>query len=171
MLRRQVRPGKAAGVSLPASAHLAAMAAPEPSCAALRLPPRWLLRAQPVFLPLMTPLAVLALLFSLRRRVRHSRTLRLLRHVARDVRAKVKQMVALYQIATKIPDVFQAAMPTSVTQLLSVRVVFSLDVAGLGLPLGCLGLGTFQNARGAACSGPRCRQTPPRASRCGPGSS
>ena len=91
-------------------------------------------------------LAVLALLSSLRRRVRHSRTLRLLRHVARDVRAKVKQMIAFYQIATKVPDVFQVTMPSSVTQLLSVLDVFSLDVAGLGLPLGCLGLGTFQNA-------------------------
>ena len=47
------------------------------------------------------------------------------------------------QIATRIPDVFMVPFPSSAQNLLSVFETFNLNIAGLSLPLSCIGLGKY----------------------------
>ena len=61
-----------------------------------------------------------------------------------NLRSKLKQLVTLYQIITKLETVFQVPMPAAVQTLLNTLSFTSLDVASIGLPMGCLSLGTFQ---------------------------
>ena len=55
-----------------------------------------------------------------------------------NVRAKIKQLIALYQILTRLGDTFLVPMPTAVAELLSALDFLSLDIASFGFPLGCL---------------------------------
>ena len=47
------------------------------------------------------------------------------------------------QIATRIPDVFMVPFPSSAQRLLSIFEVFNLNIAGMSLPLSCIGLGKY----------------------------
>ena len=99
--------------------------------------------------------------------VRLSRKLRrLLSHLS--LRAKMKQLLGFYQIATRVSDVYETPMPEvsprppqpygskpkpnpnpnkpgqAVARLLSVFDLLNINVGGVGLPLQCLGIGTYQ---------------------------
>ena len=72
-------------------------------------------------------------------------TLRLSRLDAHlHLRAKAKLLLSFFQVATRISDVYEVSMPMEVTLLLSVFEVFNVNIAGIGLPLQCLGLGSYQ---------------------------
>ena len=61
-----------------------------------------------------------------------------------SLRAKGKQLLSLYQVATRISGVFDVPMPASVANLLSVFELFNLNIGGIGLPLQCMSLGTYE---------------------------
>ena len=61
-----------------------------------------------------------------------------------SVRPKFKQMLGFYQIATRISSVYDVAMPDAVRRLLSVFELFNINIGGFGLPLQCVGLGTYE---------------------------
>ena len=48
---------------------------------------------------------------------------------------------ALYQLDTGVYDV---PMPSEVTKLLSIFELLNLNIAGIGVPLQCYGIGTFE---------------------------
>ena len=52
-----------------------------------------------------------------------------------SLQAKVKQTAALYQVLTKIQDVYEVTLPVAVAQTLSVFEVFSLNLDNFGIPL------------------------------------
>ena len=88
----------------------------------------------------------LALFVGCRTRVRESWLLGLLWSTACSVRTKLKAMVTLYQIATRIPTVFLVPFPAAVTALLDpLARIFSFNLRSFHLPLACLGLGSFEN--------------------------
>jgi hypothetical protein len=60
-----------------------------------------------------------------------------------SLRSKAKQLLGFYQIATRIGDVYKVPMPEAVVQLLSFFEVLNLNIGGIGLPLQCLGIGTY----------------------------
>ena len=60
------------------------------------------------------------------------------------LRAKLKQMLSFYQVATRISDVYVIPMPEAVERLLSVFELLNINIGGIGLPLQCLGLGTYE---------------------------
>ena len=62
-----------------------------------------------------------------------------------NLQAKVKQLISLYQICTRIPDVFIVPLPRAVASLLSELDMLSLNITSFGLPLACLRLGTFNS--------------------------
>ena len=64
---------------------------------------------------------------------------------ALNLRAKIKQLISLYQIAARIPDVFLVPMPQAVTSVLMKLDVFSLKIDSFGLPMGCFQLHSFEN--------------------------
>ena len=55
-----------------------------------------------------------------------------------------KQLLGFYQVATRVADVFGVPMPDAVAKLLSTFELFNINIAGLGLPLQCIGLGAFE---------------------------
>ena len=59
-------------------------------------------------------------------------------------RAKGKQMLSFYQVATQVSSVYEVPMPNSVAALLSIFEFFNLNIAGIGMPLQCVGLGTYE---------------------------
>jgi len=61
----------------------------------------------------------------------------------RSLRPKGKQLLGFYQIATRVTDVYEVRMPQAAAVLLQVFEVLTINVAGIGLPLQCLGLGTY----------------------------
>ena len=61
-----------------------------------------------------------------------------------SLRAKGKQLLSFYQVATRIADVYEVPMPSEVAQLLSVFEVLNVNVAGVGLPLQCLNLNKYE---------------------------
>ena len=65
-------------------------------------------------------------------------------HSQLSLRAKVKQLLGLYQIATQISAVYEVSMPEAMARLLSVLELFNFNLPRLGLPLQCLGLRTYQ---------------------------
>merc|ERR1740130_443836 len=74
---------------------------------------------------------------------------RLLRWMSRlsaqlALRPKGKQLLSFYQVATRVGDVYEVKMPSAVLELLSIFEVLNINVAGIGLPLQCFGLGTYQ---------------------------
>ena len=61
-----------------------------------------------------------------------------------NLRSKIKQLFTLYQIITRLEDVFLVPMPEAVQNLLDKLSVVTPDASALGLPMGCLNLGTFE---------------------------
>ena len=61
-----------------------------------------------------------------------------------SLRAKGKQLLGFYQVATRVASVYDVPMPESVEQLLSVFELLSINIGGIGLPMQCLSLGTYQ---------------------------
>ena len=62
-----------------------------------------------------------------------------------NMRAKFKQLIALWQILTRLGETFVVPMPAAVASLYASLDFVSLDIASFGFPLGCLSLGTFAN--------------------------
>ena len=60
-----------------------------------------------------------------------------------SLRPKGKQLLGFYQIATRVSDVYEVPMPQAVAALLQIFEVLNINVAGVGLPLQCLSLGTY----------------------------
>ena len=60
-----------------------------------------------------------------------------------SLRAKVKQCLGFYQVATRVPDVFKVPFPKQAQSVLSIFEVFNVNIAGLSLPLSCMGLGNY----------------------------
>ena len=61
-----------------------------------------------------------------------------------NLRSKLKQLFSLYQIVTKLETVYRVPMPAAVQSLLDILSFTSIDLASLGLPMGCLQLGNFE---------------------------
>ena len=61
-----------------------------------------------------------------------------------SLKAKAKQLLGFFQVATRVADVYETPMPESVSQVLAFAEVLNVNIAGLGLPLQCLGIGTYQ---------------------------
>ena len=61
-----------------------------------------------------------------------------------SLRAKGKQLLGFYQVATRIASVYEVPMPKQVAALLSIFEVFNINIGGIGLPMQCLSLGTYQ---------------------------
>ena len=57
--------------------------------------------------------------------------------------AKTKQLISFYQLATSVQSVFAVTFPQEVRSVLGVFSFLSLNVFELGLPTGCMGLGSF----------------------------
>ena len=75
--------------------------------------------------------------------LRLARKLRkLLTHLS--LKAKTKQLLGFFQVATRVADVYETPMPESVSQVLAFAEVLNINISGLGLPLQCLGFGTYQ---------------------------
>ena len=51
--------------------------------------------------------------------------------------------MGFYQVATRVPDVFLVPFPKSAQNVLSIFEVFNINIAGLSLPLSCVGLGSY----------------------------
>jgi len=60
-----------------------------------------------------------------------------------SLRAKFKQCLGFYQVATRVPDVFKVPFPKQAQSVLSIFEVFNVNIAGLSLPLSCMGLGNY----------------------------
>ena len=54
------------------------------------------------------------------------------------------QLLGFYQVANRVADIYDVPMPAAVKDLLAVFEVLNINIAGIGLPLQCLKLGTFQ---------------------------
>ena len=61
-----------------------------------------------------------------------------------SLRAKGKQLLGFYQVATRIADVYDVPMPREVAALLSVFELFNINIGGIGLPLQCMDLGKYE---------------------------
>ena len=61
-----------------------------------------------------------------------------------SLRAKCKQVLSFYQVATRISGAYDVPMPKEVAALLSVFELLNVNIGGIGLPLQCLGLGTYE---------------------------
>ena len=57
---------------------------------------------------------------------------------------RFKQCLGFYQVATRVPDVFKVPIPKEAQSVLSIFEVFNVNIAGLSLPLSCMGLGTYR---------------------------
>lgn len=56
---------------------------------------------------------------------------------------RFKQCLSFYQVATRIPDVFQVPFPKAARGVLAIFEVFNFNIGGLSLPLNCIGLGSY----------------------------
>jgi len=61
-----------------------------------------------------------------------------------SLRPKLKQTLSFYQVVTRVADVYHVDMPDAVADLLAVFEVFNINISGIGLPMQCLGLGTYE---------------------------
>jgi hypothetical protein len=107
---------------------------------------------------LLTVLAIVAVvaaasgLLTLWRRLRHRLPLRAIELVGwmwrvytqLSLRAKVKQMMSFYQVATRITQVYDLQLPEQVVRLLEILDILNIKIEALGLPLQCLGLGSYE---------------------------
>ena len=60
-----------------------------------------------------------------------------------SLRAKFKQCLGFYQVATRVPGVFKVPFPKEAQSVLTIFEVFNVNIAGLSLPLSCMGLGNY----------------------------
>ena len=67
---------------------------------------------------------------------------------ASGLAAKAKQLVSFYQAATSVQSAFGVTFPEEVRAVLSVFQLFSLNLFELGLPIKCMGLGSFLHRLG-----------------------
>ena len=90
-------------------------------------------------------------LLSLWVRLRHRLPLRVLAtlgwlwrlYTQLSLRAKIKQMMSFYQVATRITEVYDLELPGAVVRLLESFDIININIEALGLPLQCLGLGSY----------------------------
>ena len=61
-----------------------------------------------------------------------------------SLRAKGKQLLGFYQVATRVGDIYEVPMPSAINTLLRGLEVLNINFIGIGLPLQCLGLGTYE---------------------------
>ena len=61
-----------------------------------------------------------------------------------SLKAKAKQLLGFFQVATRVADVYETPMPESVSRVLAFAEMLNINIVGLGLPLQCLGIGTYQ---------------------------
>ena len=62
-----------------------------------------------------------------------------------DIKVSVKLIVSFFQIATKVPTVYQVRMPAPVQGVVKAFNFVSLDLDAFGLPWHCLGIDSFFN--------------------------
>ena len=67
-----------------------------------------------------------------------------------SLRAKGKQLLGFYQVATRISSVYEVPMPEAVSELLSFFELFNINIDGIGLPLQCYDLRTYAQQLAAA---------------------
>ena len=65
-------------------------------------------------------------------------------NIKRRVKIKIKILFTFYQIATKVGQTYLVVFPKSVEQSLEVLSFVNLELDGLGLPLACVKLGSFE---------------------------
>ena len=90
-------------------------------------------------------------LLSLWMRLRHRLPLRVIAmlgwlwrlYTQLSLRAKIKQMMSFYQVATRITEVYDLELPGAVVRLLESFDIININIEALGLPLQCLGLGSY----------------------------
>ena len=79
------------------------------------------------------------------RRCPHRLTRRLRRLLSQlSLKAKAKQLLGFFQVATRVSDVYETPMPESVSHVLAFADLLNINIAGLGFPLQCLGIGSYQ---------------------------
>ena len=64
--------------------------------------------------------------------------------IKRRLKIKVKLLFSFYQIVTKVPETYLVTYPSSVESTLNTLSFTNLELDGLGLPLACVSLGTFE---------------------------
>ena len=69
---------------------------------------------------------------------------RILKSIQRKLTTKIKTLVSFYQIITKVGETYAVTYPPSVEKTLDVFAFTNLELDGLGLPLACLSLGSFE---------------------------
>ena len=69
---------------------------------------------------------------------------RLLKSTQRQLATKFKILFSFYQIVTKVGETYAVTYPPSVEKTLEVFAFTNLELDGLGLPLACLNLGSFE---------------------------
>ena len=75
----------------------------------------------------------------------HRLTRRLRRLLSQlSLKAKAKQLLGFFQVATRVADVYETPMPESVSHVLAFADLLNINITGLGLPLQCLGIGSYQ---------------------------
>ena len=90
-------------------------------------------------------------LLSLWMRLRHRLPLRVIAmlgwlwrlYTQLSLRAKIKQMMSFYQVATRITEVYDLELPGAVVRLLESFDIININIEAMGLPLQCLGLGSY----------------------------
>ena len=103
-------------------------------------------------LAIVAVVAAAAGLLVLWRRLRHRLPLRAIAlagwlwrvYTQLSLRAKIKQMMSFYQVATRITQVYDLQLPERVKRLLEIFDVLNIKIEALGLPLQCLGLGSYE---------------------------
>ena len=61
------------------------------------------------------------------------------------LKIKIKILFTFYQVATKVGETYALTFPKSVERSLEVLSFVNLEIDGLGLPVGCMSLGSFRN--------------------------
>ena len=77
---------------------------------------------------------------NVRRRLR-----RIAKSVQRQLTTKIKVLFSFYQVVTKVGETYIVTYPRSVEQILEAFAFTNFELAGLGLPLACLNLGSFES--------------------------
>jgi len=68
---------------------------------------------------------------------------KLLKLIQRRLATKIKILFSFYQVLTKVGETYSVIYPPSVERTLEVFAWTNLELDGLGLPLVCMGLGSF----------------------------
>jgi len=76
--------------------------------------------------------------------LRLRRTLRQMLKNLSTLKAKAKQLLGFFQVATRVADVYETPMPESVSQVLAFAEVLNINIGGFGLPLQCMGIDTYK---------------------------